>query len=111
MAGPNTVVSLESGHLTQFTVGPADAGLPTSPVDAISGGDAPYNAAALRRLLDGQPGPYRDTVLFNAAAGFIVAGKVDSLTNGVALAERTIDDGAARNALERLRRASAALES
>ena len=111
VAGPNTVVSLESGHLTQFTVGPADAGLPTSPVDAISGGDAPYNAAALRRLLDGQPGPYRDTVLFNAAAGFIVAGKVDSLTNGVALAERTIDDGAARNALERLRRASAALES
>ena len=111
VAGPNAVVALEHGVLRSFTIGPADAGLSSSPVDAIRGGDAAHNAAALRRLLVGETGPYRDTVLFNAAAGFIVAGKTDNLRAGVALAERTIDDGAARNALERLRLASAALEN
>ena len=111
VAGPNTVVELDAGKLRSFTIGPDDAGLPTSPVAAIRGGDPTHNAAALRRLLDGEAGPYRHTVMFNAAAGFIVAGKADSLTDGIALAERMIDDGAARNALERLRLASAALEN
>ena len=112
VAGPNSVVELDASKLRRFTIGPDDAGLPTSPVEAIRGGDPTHNATALRRLLDGEAGPYRDTVLFNAAAGFIVAGKTDSLTDGmVQLAERMIDDGAARNALERLRLASAALEN
>jgi anthranilate phosphoribosyltransferase len=111
VAGENSVAALEQGAIREFTLRPADAGLPVSPVAAIKGGDAKHNAAALLGLLHGETGPYRDTVLFNAAAALIVADATDSLTNGVALAARTIDDGAAFAALERLRLASAALEN
>ena len=55
-------------------IAPEDAGLPRHPLDAIRGGDPAYNAAALRRLLHGEPGAYRDAVLLNAAAALIVAG-------------------------------------
>lgn len=110
VAGTNLVAALDHGTIRDVTLEPADAGLPVSPVEAIRGGDPKHNADALLRLLHGEAGPYRDTVLFNAAAGLIVAGTVETLTAGVAMAARTIDDGAALAALERLRRASAALE-
>ncbi len=111
VAGDNSVAALQQGAIREFTVGPADAGLPVSPVAAIRGGDPKHNAAALLALLHGEAGPYRDTVLLNAAAGLILADKAENLTAGVALAARTIDDGAAFAALERLRIASAALEN
>ncbi len=111
VAGTNLVAALDHGVITELTLEPAEAGLSASPVEAIRGGDAKHNAAALLRLLHSEAGPYRDTVLLNAAAGLIVAGTTDRLKTGVALAARTIDDGAALAALERLRRASAALEN
>ncbi len=111
VAGDNRVAALEQGKIREFIIRPDDAGLPVSPVASIRGGDPKHNAAALLRLLQGEAGPYRDTVLLNAAAGLIVAGAIDNLTAGVALAARTIDDGAALAALERLRVASAALEN
>ena len=111
VAGPNSVVSLDGDQMHEFSVTADDAGLPASPVSAIKGGDAQHNAAALLGLLQGDHGPYRDTVLLNAAAGLIVAAKTETLRDGVDLAARTIDDGAALAALQRLRHASAALES
>ena len=111
VAGPNEVVILEHGAIRTAKVTAADAGLPSSPVEAIRGGDASHNAAALRRLLDGETGPYRDTVLLNAAAALVIAERANDMTTGVALAARLIDDGAARAALERLRHASTGLES
>ncbi len=111
VAGPNQVVALEGSAIRAFTVGPEEAGLPCSPVEAIRGGDAAFNAAALNRLLGGETGPYRDTVLFNAAAGLIVAGLAEDLGAGVARAARLIDDGAAAAALERLRQASGTREN
>jgi anthranilate phosphoribosyltransferase len=111
VAGENRVVALDGDQMHEFTVTPEDAGLPSSPVSAIKGGDAAHNAAALRGLLQGDHGPYRDTVLLNAAAGLIVAGKTQTLRGGVDIAARTIDDGAALAALERLRHATAALEA
>ena len=110
-AGDNTVAALRDGIIHEFTVSADEAGLPTSPVEAIKGGDATHNASALLGLLQGDTGPYRDTVLLNAAAGLIVADKADRLSDGVLIAARTIDDGAALAALERLRHASAALET
>ncbi|RVT40852.1 anthranilate phosphoribosyltransferase [Sphingobium algorifonticola] len=77
---------------------PTDAGLPTHPIDAIRGGDPAHNAAALRALLMGEAGPYRDAVLFNAAAALIVAGAVDDLRAGAEEAAEAIDKGLA-NAL------------
>ncbi len=93
---PTAVVALEQGRLREFTVCPADAGLPVHPFAAILGGTPVENAAAFRALLDGQTGAYRDAVLFNAAAALLVAGRVSSLTDGVSLAAQSLDTGAAR---------------
>ncbi len=100
--GPTQVVALDGGTIERFTIAPEDVGLPLSPPEAIRGGDAGENAAALRALLGGAPGAYRDTVLLNAGATLIVAGKVGSLSEGVARAANAIDTGAAMARLEKL---------
>ena len=107
LAGENQVVSLDAGRIAQFTLRPEDAGLAPAPVSAILGGDAAMNAAALVALLEGEAGAYRDTVLLNAAAGLIVAGRLDDLREGVAMGAACLDGGAALATLEALRRATA----
>ena len=107
VAGPNSVVELRDGSLRSFTITPEDAGLPRAPVAAIRGGEAAVNAAALGAVLRGAAGPYRDTVLLNAAAALIVAGRAEALRDGVAQAAAAIDSGAALAALETLRRETA----
>jgi anthranilate phosphoribosyltransferase len=107
LAGPNQVVALRDGALTEFIVTPEEAGLGRAPISAIVGGDPEFNAAALLALLDGARGAYRDTVLLNAAAALIVAGRTTSLRDGVALAQTALDSGAARAALETLKRETA----
>jgi anthranilate phosphoribosyltransferase len=90
------VVALEGGEIREFELRPEDAGLPVHPFEAILGGTPAENAAALRALLDGAPGAYRDAVLLNAAAALVVADRVATLPEGVALARESIDSGAAR---------------
>ena len=104
VAGENHVVALRDGAITSFVLTPEDADLPRAPVSAIKGGDANVNAAALEGLLKGSPGAYRDTVLFNTAAALIVAGRTQSIRDGIACAAQVIDNGAAYTALETLRR-------
>jgi anthranilate phosphoribosyltransferase len=99
-AGPSVVVGVGCVGLPP-RVAPEDAGLPRHPVTAIRGGDPAHNAEALRALLAGAPGPYRDVVLLNAAAALIVGGAALTLTEGVALAAEAIDSGAARDLLQR----------
>ncbi|CAH2599799.1 Anthranilate phosphoribosyltransferase [Rhodovastum atsumiense] len=107
IAGENRVVELKDGAIRSFTVLPEDAGLERAPISAIQGGDATVNAAALGALLRGAPGAYRDTVLLNAAAALIVAGRVGDLREGASLAASALDSGAALEALETLRRETA----
>jgi anthranilate phosphoribosyltransferase len=107
VAGESQVVELRDGAIRAFTVTPEDAGLPRAPISAIKGGDPAVNAAALAALLQGAPGPYRDTVVLNAAAALIVAGRVETLPQGVRLASGALDDGAAQGALDTLRRETA----
>ncbi len=107
VAGENQVTALRDGEVTQFTVTPEDAGLPRSPIEAIRGGDAALNAASLAALLEGAEGPYRDTVLLNAAAALIIAGRAVTLREGVAIAATTIASGAALGALQTMRRETA----
>ncbi len=104
VAGENHVTALKDGVITGFTITPEDAGLARSPVAGIKGGDPAFNAAALESLLMGAPGPYRDTVLLNTAAALIVADRAADLREGVGLAARSIDAGAALATLETLRR-------
>lgn len=106
LAGENRVAALEDGTLREFTLTAADAGLAPAPIEAIRGGDATANAAALEALLMGMGGAYRDTVLLNCAAALIVAGRETALPAGVARAAAAIDDGRAMATLLRLRRAS-----
>jgi anthranilate phosphoribosyltransferase len=97
IAGPSCTVPV---GLCAFDkrVTPEDAGLVRHGLDAIRGGDAAYNAAALRALLRGEPGAYRDAVLLNAGAALVVAGEAASLRDGVEEAAEAIEKGLA-NAL------------
>lgn len=107
--GPTLVAELKDGAVSTFEVTPEDAGLARASLDALKGGDAAVNAAALRDVLDGVAGAYRDIVLLNVGAALVVGGKADDLRAGVALAAQSIDSGAARAALERLIAASRAV--
>ncbi|BBD97828.1 anthranilate phosphoribosyltransferase [Sphingobium amiense] len=99
LAGGNDVAEVTSdGVVAMRRLAAIDLGLSTDPVSAIRGGDATHNAAALRALLQGEHGPYRDAVLLNAAAALLVADAVETLREGVEEAAETIDRGLA-NAL------------
>ncbi len=81
---------------------PEDAGLQRVSLSELKGGDGAHNAKALKALLSGAAGPYRDIVLLNTAAALIVAGRASSLAEGVGLAEEAISSGRAAAALEKL---------
>src|SRR5262249_47983195 len=102
LAGPSEVTELRNGEVRTYRLMPADTGLPEAPVTALKGGDGAHNAAALRRVLDGERSHYRDVVLLNAGASLLVAGKVDDLRHGIAIAADAIASGRARAALDRL---------
>ncbi len=100
--GPTKVAALEDGVVRTFTVTPQDAGLPEASPEDLKGGDPVTNAAKLKALLSGEQGPYRDIVLINAAAALIVAGKAGTLSEGVELGAKAIDDGTAKRVLDTL---------
>jgi anthranilate phosphoribosyltransferase len=100
--GATTVAALDNGTITSFEVTPEDAGLQRVSLAELKGGDGAHNAKALKDLLGGAAGPYRDIVLLNAAAALIVAGRASSLAEGVGLAEESIGSGRAAAALEKL---------
>ena len=93
--GPNLVVELNEGKVAEYGVEAAGVGLPTATPDELRGGDAVANARILAGVLAGEPGPKRDMVVLNAAAGLVVAGIADSLAQGVEAAAAAIDDGRA----------------
>jgi anthranilate phosphoribosyltransferase len=91
-----------AGAVRTFHVHPADFGLRKTPLSALLGGDSKTNAKILLAMLNGEPGPVRDIVLFNAGAGLFVAGTAGSVHDGIALAAAAVDDGAAARALDAL---------
>jgi anthranilate phosphoribosyltransferase len=100
--GPSHVAALENGTVRTFDVSPADAGLPTHAAEAIAGGDAAHNAAALRGVLEGRPSAYRDIVVLNTAAALVVADRAKDIREGARFAAEAIDRGAALAVLDRL---------
>ena len=100
--GPSTVAELKDGDVRIFEIGPDAAGIGKSSMSALLGGSPDENAAALKALLDGAKGPYRDIVLYNAAAALLIAEKVDNLIDGAAMAAASIDQGKASSALLKL---------
>ena len=101
-SGPTSVAALENGKVRTFEINPEDVGIKKVKPEELRGGDAAANAAALRDVLKGKKGPFRDISIVNAAAGLVVAGKAKDLKEGVALAAKAVDAGDASARLERL---------
>ena len=96
------VAEYRDGQVRLFTITPEAVGLPRAALADLTGGSPAHNAVALRELLDGAKGPYRDIVLLNAAAAFLVGERVETLRDGVDLAGQIIDAGYAKTALAKL---------
>ena len=106
IAGETQVIEVANGTLTELVIVPEDAGLSRNRLSALAGGQPAENALAIQEMLDGRPGPFRDAVILNAAAGLLVYGKARDLKQGAELAANAIDSGAARETLGRLVAAS-----
>lgn len=102
LAGENHCVFLNNGELTSFTIRPEEVGLPTFDNERIRGGDAYENALILKRVLNGEHGPHRDTVLFNAGLGIFTNGRTKTICEGIELAKASIDSGEALKRLNQL---------
>ena len=100
--GPSFVAALKDGQVSTFEVSPEEAGLARASLNDLKGGNPKENANAIRTMLSGERGSLRDIVALNAAAALIVAGKATDLRTGVVLAAKSIDDGSAMAALEKL---------
>ena len=100
--GISDVAVVDKGNVSTFRISPRNAGLPDARPEDLIGGSAAENAAHIRALLGGVKGPYRDIVLLNAGAALLVAGKAQTLREGVALAAESIDSGNALAVLEAL---------
>ena len=98
--------SLEMGAISTGIIAPEDAGLKRATLSDLKGGMPAANAARLKALFDGEQGAYRDIVLLNAGAALMVAGKARDIREGVTLAARSLDSGAAKVKLEALVAAS-----
>jgi anthranilate phosphoribosyltransferase len=101
-AGPTTVFQVEGGRVQKGRWLPSDFGLPQASLEDLKGGDREANAAIIRAVFDGEPGPRRDIVVANAAAALLVAERAPDLKSAVELAAGAIDAGAAKRKLEQL---------
>ncbi|HET9938665.1 MAG TPA: anthranilate phosphoribosyltransferase, partial [Gaiella sp.] len=101
-SGPSLVVEVSDGRITEWQLDPATLGLAASEPAELRGGDAAENAAAIRRVLDGERGGRRDAIVLNAGAALVAAGVAETFQDGVATAAAAIDDGAAGAVLVRL---------
>jgi anthranilate phosphoribosyltransferase len=100
--GATYVTALDKGKITSFEVRPEDAGLALAKPEDLRGGDPAYNAKALIAVLQGEKNAYRDIALLNAAAALLVADHCDNLKQGVELAAKALDSGAAHATLTKL---------
>lgn len=100
--GVTQVAALENGKIRTFELTPDDFGVSRVDIQALKGGDGLANAAALRQVLSGEKNAYRDISLANAAASLVIAGKAETIAQGMRLATQSLDSGATALALEKL---------
>jgi anthranilate phosphoribosyltransferase len=106
--GPTHVLEVRRGAVREWSIDPSRFGLPPATPASLAGGSPAENARIVTEVLAGRErGPARSAVLLNAAAAIYVAGGASDFDGGMTRAAKAIDDGAAMEALDRLRRASA----
>ncbi|GGA85682.1 anthranilate phosphoribosyltransferase [Brucella endophytica] len=101
-SGTTHVAALENGEIRTFEITPESVGLRRADPAELKGGDAVHNAEALRGVLEGAKGAFRDITLLNSGAALVIAGRAENLEEGIALAAHSIDSGAANAVLEKL---------
>lgn len=106
VCGTTELAMLDGAEIVEHRIEPEEFGLGRASLAAIIGGDAEHNASALRAVLEGERGAYRDIVLLNAAGALVVADRATDLMGGLGMAAQAIDDGAPLEALNRLIAAS-----
>jgi anthranilate phosphoribosyltransferase len=95
ITGATRVAEARDGSVRTYEVDPEEFGMKRATLAEISGGDAAENAAIVREVLSGKKSPRRDVVLLNSAAALVAAGRADHLADGIPVAVRSIDSGAA----------------
>lgn len=102
LTGTTYVAELKNGRVRPFQIEPIEFGVDPVEPEALLGGTPEENADALRHVLEGELGAFRDVVIMNAGAALIVAGKAALMSDGAQLARKSLDSGAALKALDRL---------
>lgn len=102
ISGKTYVIELIDGQIYEYEITPENFALRSAPLTEIQTGSCEQTKQIIMDILKGKRGPARDVVLLNAGAAIKVSGKVDSLQEGIALAQKSIDEGAALNRLNRL---------
>ena len=100
-SAPTAVCEIDNGTFKNYVITPEEFGMERCTKEDLVGGTPQENAEITRAILNGEKGPKRNVVLLNAAAALYVAGKADSMADGVKLAEKVIDTGLAKAQLER----------
>ncbi|MDD2981040.1 MAG: anthranilate phosphoribosyltransferase [Hespellia sp.] len=100
MSAPTTICEVKNGSFKKYEIKPEDFGLERCEKDALVGGTPEENAEITKAILDGEKGPRRNAVVLNSAAALYVAGKCESIKEGVTMAEELIDSGKAKQKLE-----------
>ena len=101
-AGVTEVSEVKDGQVTSYQIDPAKYGFIPAQVSQLAGGSPEENAALTLSILSGEKGPRRDTVVLNAALGFMAAGQAEDFAAGIELAQRSIDEGHALRKLNEL---------
>ena len=99
--GPSFIYRLRNGEVTTAEFTPEDFGVRRASIEDLKGGSVDENAAILRAILDGRPGPKRDIAIVNAAPAIVVSGLADGFVEAVELAAEAIDSGDAQAVLDR----------
>jgi anthranilate phosphoribosyltransferase len=101
MSAPTTVCEIKEGQFSSYKIAPEDFELNRCAKEDLVGGTPDENAEITRRILEGEKGPKRDAVLINSAAALYIAQRVNSIKEGLKLAEEIIDSGKAKEQLEK----------
>ena len=102
LSGDTSVWEVRGGEVEEWTLHVEDTGLPETPIEAIRGGTKEENAATMRRVFQGEPGPIRDMVLLNSAGVLMVGDNAESIRKGVEMSAGIIDSGAALAKLDQM---------
>jgi anthranilate phosphoribosyltransferase len=102
LSGETYVAEVHEGTVKRYTLTPEDFGMSRAPIETLRGGDAQDNAAIIRKVLEGQPGPRRDIAIMNAAAALVTAGIAANFLDGAQLAASAISSGLAQKKLAAL---------